>query len=125
MNTVEEMIMQYLIAWNQKDLASYKREFSKIWAEGAEYIDQFGHYNNVEELAAFAYESLKIIPDRVFAIHKKAEHHHNYGKYEWKATFGDGINIGVDFFEYDDNFKITKLVSFFSLPEDYPVEKLG
>ena len=24
-----------------------------------------------------------------------------------------------------DNFKITKLVSFFSLPEDYPVEKLG
>ena len=49
-------------------------------------------------MAAFAYESLKIIPDRVFSIHKKAEHHHNYGKYEWKATFGDGINIGVDFF---------------------------
>ena len=125
MNTVEEMIMQYLIAWNQKDLASYKREFSKVWAEGAEYIDPFGHYNNVEELVAFADQSLKIVPDRVFTIHKKAEYHHNYGKNEWKATFADSINIGVDFFEYDDNLKITKLVSFFSLPEDYPVEKLG
>ena len=125
MKTVEEMITQYLIAWNQKDLASYKREFSKVWAEGDEYIDPFGHYSNVEELAAFADQSLKIIPDRVFTIHKKAEYHHNYGKYEWKATFADGINIGVDLFEYDDNFRITKLVSFFSLPGDYPVEKLG
>lgn len=125
MNTVEEVVGQYILAWNQKDLASYKREFEKIWAEGAEYIDPHGHRKNVDELATVAYESLKIMPERIFEIHKQPEYHHHYVKYEWKATYGGGVNIGTDIFTYDEHFKITKLISFFALPEDYPVEKLN
>jgi len=123
--SVEEMITQYVAAWNENNLESYTREFAKCWAPGALYSDPFGEYRGVEGLAGFAQKSLEIIPSREFKVLEKPEFHHQSGRYAWIVEFAGQTNVGYDFFKFNDQFEITELVSFFKLPESYPIEKLA
>lgn len=126
MNTsVEEMIGQYLSAWNENSLESYRKEFGKCWAPDAVYLDPYGEYKGLDGLSGFAHKSLDITPDRKFSIFEKPEHHHQSGRYAWKAEAGGLTSVGYDYFEFNDNFEITRLVSFFTLRTDYPVDKLN
>lgn len=126
MNTsVEEMIGQYVSAWNENSLENYRKEFGKCWADDAVYLDPYGEYQGVDELATFAYKSLEIVPERKFSIFEEPEYHHQFGRYTWKVEIGEKTNVGFDYFEFNSNFEITRLVSFFKLPEDYPLERLG
>lgn len=123
--TVEEMIEQYITAWNKTSLAEYREEFAKCWAEDGVYIDPTSEgFVGVEAIAQFANLSLGIVPVRHFELVGEPDHHHTYGRYTWKVTIPGGENIGYDYFEFNDEFKITRLVSFFKLPTDYPVEKV-
>lgn len=124
MTTVEEMIRQYVSAWNENGLENYKREFSKCWSADAQYIDPFGEYSGVDGLARFAQTSFEIVPARKFSILEEPEYHHQYGRYAWKVDISGETNVGYDYFEFNSNFEITRLVSFFKLPADYPLEKL-
>jgi hypothetical protein len=125
MNTsVEEMIEQYVSAWNENSLEDYRREFKKCWSPEAIYVDPFGSYQGVESLSEFAQKSLEIVPSRKFRVFENPEYHHQFGRYAWKVESLGQSNVGYDYFEYNDRFEITRLVSFFKLPEDYPIEKL-
>jgi hypothetical protein len=123
--SVEKMIAQYLLAWNENNLEAYKEEFSKCWAPEATYSDPFGEYKGVDGISNFAQKSLEIVPERKFKILENPEYHHKFGKYAWMVEFEGKTNVGYDYFEFNDNFEITRLVSFFKLPEDYPLEKLA
>ncbi len=122
---IEDMIGQYVFAWNQQSPENYRNEFAKIWAEGAVYVDPYGEYHGLEQLTDFAVRSLSIVPQRFFSIHEPVVSHHHFAKYAWKVQFSEGVNVGYDFIEFDENYRITKLVSFFALPSDYPLEQLG
>jgi len=123
--SVEKMIAQYVSAWNENNLADYKKEFEKCWAPGAIYSDPTSaKIEGLNELSQFAQKSLDIIPDRKFKILEQPEHHHSFGRYSWTVELPGQTNTGYDFFEFDDSFKITRLISFFKLPEDYPLDRL-
>jgi len=122
--TVEQMIDQYLKAWNEENLQAFKHEFGKCWAGDAIYIDPFGTYTGVDGIAGFAQLSLDIMPSRKFSVLEAPDHHHQFGRYTWSVKFDGGNNMGYDYFEFNEDFKITKLISFFKLPEDYPIDKL-
>lgn len=124
--SVEAMIQQYVASWNETTYDDYAREFAKCWAPEATYTDpNFEGIKGVEGIADFAKKSLDIVPERVFSIHEAPEFHHNTGKYLWAVEFAGQKRIGTDYFEYNDVFKITRLVSFLTLPDDYPLEKLA
>jgi len=123
--SVEEMIGQYVSAWNENNLEDYKREFGKCWTAKSFYSDPFGEYHGVEELAGFAHKSLEIVPTRKFKIVEKPEYHHQFGRYAWAVEFDGQTNVGYDFFKFNDQFEITELISFFKLPETYPIERLA
>jgi hypothetical protein len=123
--SVEKMIEQYVSAWNENSLELYQREFAKCWAKDAVYIDPYSEVNGLDALADFAYKSLGIMPTRKFSILEKPEFHNTFGKYVWKVEIGEQTNTGLDYFEFNDNFEITRLISFFKLPEDYPLERLS
>lgn len=123
--SVEEMIEQYVLAWNENTLEDYKREFAKCWAVDAEYVDPYSeNIIGVEGISNFAQKSLEIVPTRKFKVLEKPEYHHTFGKYVWEVEFSGQTNSGYDYFEFNTNFQITRLVSFFKLPSDYPLEKL-
>jgi len=119
------MIGQYVSAWNENNLEAYNKEFKKCWADDAVYTDPYSeHISGVEGLAGFAQKSLEIIPTRKFSILEEPEHHHGFGRYAWSVAFSGQTNTGYDYFEFNAEFKITRLVSFFKLPDDYPVDRL-
>jgi hypothetical protein len=123
--SVEEMIEQYVSAWNENNLEAYKREFGKCWAANAVYVDPYSEdIIGVDGIANFAQKSLEIIPNRKFKVLEKPEHHHTFGKYVWHVDYEGQTNTGYDYFEFNANFEITRLVSFFKLSDDYPLEKL-
>ncbi len=123
--SVEEMLAQYIAAWNESTLEGYRKEFAKCWDPQGTYTDlAVSNLTGVEALSDFANKSLQIIPERKFSIHETPEYHHQKVKFVWSVTFNNQKNIGWDYIEYSDDFKIIKLVSFFKLPEDYPIDKI-
>jgi hypothetical protein len=123
--SVEEMIAQYVSAWNETTLEGYQREFAKCYAADAVYTDPYSeHITGVDGIVDFAYKSLAIVPERIFTVAEQPAYHHHVGKYIWKVEAPAVTNTGYDYFEFNDQFQITRLVSFFKLPEDYPLDKL-
>lgn len=113
--SVEEMISRYVAAWNNASLPEFKVAFAECWATDATYTDpSISGLKGVDEIAALAQESLEKFPGRTFDVLTQPEHHHNCGRYTWKANFADGSSReGFDFFEFTAENKISRIVSFF------------
>jgi len=114
--SVEEMIERYVSAWNEQSLAAYKTAFAECWAPEALYTDpNFELIKGVDGISELAQKSLEMIPSRTFKILTKPDYHHHVGRYNWQGQFPDGTRDGFDYFEFNDKFQITRLVSFFNL----------
>lgn len=112
--SAEQMIRQYVAAWNEQDLEAYTRGFSEIWTDEATYTDPDNvGITGVKGLAKLAADSLPKAPTRFFSVEVEPDCHHGYGWYTWRVEVSGRTKLGVDFFEYNEAFKITRLVSFF------------
>lgn len=112
--SVEEMIKQYVAAWNGKNLEEFKAGFAQCWAADATYTDpNFDGITGVEGIAGLAQYSLEKIPVRVFNVLTLPDHHHNVGRYTWNVVLPEETKEGFDYFEFNEQNQITRLVSFF------------
>ncbi|MDE1191467.1 MAG: nuclear transport factor 2 family protein [Arachidicoccus sp.] len=113
-SSVEEMIQQYVAAWNKRNFADYKAAFAECWAEDAKYTDpNFALVKGVDGIAELAWRSLEKSPHRVFHVLTQPEYHHNIGRYTWKVDLPDGSKEGFDYFEFNEEHKLTRIGSFF------------
>lgn len=112
--SVEEMITKYVAAWNEQGLDAYKTAFGEIWADDATYTDpNFALVKGVDGIVELAYSSLPLMPARKFSVLIMPDYHHNAGRYTWEVKLPEETKEGFDYFEFNEEFKITKLVSFF------------
>ena len=112
--SVETMIRHYVAAWNGKSLEEFKTAFADCWAADATYTDpNFELVKGVEGLATLAHESLERAPVRMFHVLALPDVHHHVGRYTWRVELPDQTKEGFDYFEFNDDYKITRLVSFF------------
>jgi len=112
--SVEEMIRQYVAAWNNKGLEEFKAAFAPCWAEDATYTDpNFALIKGVDGIAGLAYASLEKLPTRTFQVLTQPEYHHNVGRYNWKVILPEETKEGFDYFEFNEANQITRIVSFF------------
>jgi len=112
--SVNEMIEKYVSAWNGKELEEFKAEFAKVWTEDATYTDpNFPLVEGLNGLSELAYSSLEHAPVRTFSILTTPDYHHNVGRYTWQVELPNETKEGFDYFEYNEEYKITRLVSFF------------
>ena len=107
------MIRQYVHAWDQQDLAAYTTEFGKCWAVHGTYTDPNFEINSLNGLAELAHTSLPKMPTRFFHVLTVPDFHHNVGRYTWSVDTPEGTKEGFDYFEFNEVYKITRLVSFF------------
>ena len=114
-NTVEEMINDYVAAWNKGGLEDFKTAFAETWAAEATYTDSaFALIEGVEGISSLAHSSLEKIPGRVFSVVIPPQHHNHTCLYTWGVDIpGMGFREGQDYIEFNDKFKITRLISFF------------
>lgn len=112
--SVEQMIKQYVAAWNGKGLDEFKAGFAQCWAADATYTDpNFALVQGVDGIAALAQGSLDTIPVRTFNVLTQPDYHHNVGRYTWNVVLPEETKDGFDYFEFNNENKITRLVSFF------------
>lgn len=113
--SAEEMIDAYLAAWNSNEnLEVFKTTFAKCWADDGTYIDPLtDKITGVDAIANLAQQSLEMFPTRTFTILTQPEHHHNVGRYTWQVHLPEGTKDGFDCFEFNEEFKITQIISFF------------
>lgn len=112
--SVEEMINHYVAAWNEKGLEKFKAAFAPCWAGDATYTDpNFALVKGLNGLAELAASSLENSPVRTFSVLTAPDYHHHVGRYNWKVVLPTETKEGFDYFEFNDNYQITRLVSFF------------
>lgn len=111
--SVEEMIEKYVNAWNNKTLAEYTAAFAECWAEDATYTDPNFEVKGIDGIAELANVSLPNAPLRKFSVFTQPEYHHKVGRYNWQVELPDETKGGFDYFEFNDEYKITRIVSFF------------
>ena len=100
--SVEEMIRQYVAAWNEQTLEEYKSAFAKCWAPDATYTDpNFEGVNGVDGIAELAYTSLDKMPTRVFHVLTTPDYHHSSGRYTWSVDLPEETREGFDYFEFN------------------------
>ena len=115
--TVEESIAQYFVAWNEKGVKNIKAALEKCWTADSTYADP----NNpptkgFDGLAALIQNSEEKMPERKFSQTSKADFHHHSGRFKWLLTKKDGsATEGLDYFEYDAENRITRIVGFFGV----------
>ena len=112
--SVEAMITQYIKAWNETTLESYKREFAKCWSPKATYTDpNFDLPPGVDAISELAVKSTTLFPGRIFTISKMPETHHHYVRYSWSVVLPNETRHGTDVIDFNEEFLITRLVTFF------------
>jgi len=114
--SVNEMIERYVAAWNEQSLAAYKTAFAECWAPEAMYTDpNFELIKGVDGISDLAQKSLEMMPSRSFKVLTQPDYHHKVGRYNWQVQLPERTKDGFDYFEFNENFQITRLVSFFTL----------
>ncbi|OKS88368.1 Cif family virulence factor [Mucilaginibacter polytrichastri] len=112
--SVEEMIKQYVAAWNNNGPEEFKAAFAPVWAADAIYTDpDYALVKGVDGIAGLAQISLEHVPTRTFHVLTQPEHHNNVGRYTWKVILPEETKQGFDYFEFNEAHQITRIVSFF------------
>jgi len=115
--TVEESIRQYIQAWNEKGLKNIKATLEKCWTDNGTYTDPNNPpMKGLDGLAAVIQGSQDKMPERKISQTSKVDFRHNSGRYQWLLTKKNGdTSEGLDYFEYNSENRITRIVSFFGV----------
>lgn len=115
--TIEESIEQYVAAWNEKGTENIKAALEKCWTDDSTYADpNNAPTKGLDSLAMLIGRSHEQMPGRRFSPLSKPEFHHGSGCFKWRLTKKDGeARDGLDYFEYDSENRITRIVGFFEI----------
>ncbi len=113
--TIEESIRQYTDAWNQADTTTIKVALYHCWTDESSYVDPKNPLiTGSESLANLVYGSYETMPGRTFRLLSKVDYHNGSGRFKWELIQpGQEAQEGMDYFEYNEQNQITRIVGFF------------
>jgi hypothetical protein len=112
---IEETILTYTSAWNENEREAILKKISKCWAAGGTYTDRLTDTitgpDAITDLIISSYEQMG---PRKFQVLAEPLVHHQSGRFRWLAIKPEGYPIeGMDYFEFDSENRITRIVGFF------------
>ena len=115
--TIKESVTQYVTAWNISGAEKIKTALGKCWTADSTYADPNNApvkgQDGLTKLIEFAQ---KQTPGGQFSQMSEPEFHHGSGCFKWRLTKKDGsARDGLDYFEYDSENRITRIVGFFEI----------
>ncbi|MCR8557623.1 nuclear transport factor 2 family protein [Mucilaginibacter sp. BJC16-A38] len=112
--TIEESVAFYVKAWNEKEPEAIKAALNQCLTPDITYIDVMTPLvNGIEEFTNLILHSHSISPGRTFHLPKPLEAHNNTALYTWILRRpGKPDHYAMDFVEYNDEHKITRIVGF-------------
>ena len=115
--TIEETILLYTSAWNETEREAIVGKINQIWPPEGTYSDPITDtITGREAITELIVSSYAQMGQRTFKVLDVPEFHHQSGRFRWLAIRPEGYPIeGMDYFEFDDKNRITRIVGFFKL----------
>ena len=111
--TVAETVAFYIEAWNQATPGAIRNNIEKCWAPNCTYTDKNTPLiNGIDEIINLIIQSLEKLPVRTFILPAPPEYFDNCGRYRWTLQKPGGGYDGMDYFEFNDENFITRIVGF-------------
>jgi hypothetical protein len=112
--TINETISLYTDAWNKTGYDSIIAALRDCWAAEGTYVDtQNPLVKGLVDLTRLIESSYEKMPVRTFKLLSAPVFHNNSGYFKWSVTAGDQTREGMDYFEYNTQHQVTRIVGFF------------
>lgn len=113
--SIEDTILNYTSAWNETERTAILEKISKCWAPAGTYTDPLTNtIIGQEAIADLIMGSYEQMGARTFEVLGEPQTHHQSGRFRWLAIRPEGYPVeGMDYFEFDNENRITRIVGFF------------
>jgi hypothetical protein len=119
--SVEEAVTIYGAAWNETDPETRLALLELVWADDGVYADPTVTATGREDLSEAIAGFQAGFPDATLTLTSDVDHHSRVLRFSWLID-GRSPLPGLDFGEFDDDFRLTRITGFFGpLPQDSPV----
>jgi hypothetical protein len=112
---IEEAILTYTSAWNETAREVILEKIKKCWAPDGTYTDKLTDtIIGPEAITDLIISSYGQMGPRTFTVLSQPDTHHQSGRFYWLAIRPEGYPVpGMDYFEFNDENRITRIVGFF------------
>jgi len=112
---IEQSILTYTSAWNETEKTAILEKIKKCWAPEGTYTDKLTDpISGQEAITDLIISSYELMGPRTFQVLGEPETHHQSGRFRWLAVRKEGYPVqGMDFFEFNEENLITRIVGFF------------
>ena len=115
MSNINEVVVRYLAAWNEREPAKRRELVAKTWAEDGTYVDAARDGHGHDKLDAMIATAQGHFPGYRLNLASGIEVHHDYLRFSWAAggTADAPLFIkGTDFVVLADDGRIKSVVGF-------------
>lgn len=112
---INEVILTYTSAWNETEPEAILEKISKCWAPAGTYTDRLTDtITGPDAITNLIISSYEQMGPRKFQVLAEPQVHHQCGRFRWLAIRPEGYPVeGMDYFEFDSENRITRIVGFF------------
>jgi SnoaL-like domain len=110
-----EAVDTYCAAWNETDAVARASILSKALVPDAVYIDPTVQTQGIAELVAHIDKVFARYPGSRIVRTSFVDAHNCVARFAWKKVLADGSSLpeGIDFVEFDDDGRLSKIIGFF------------
>jgi len=112
---IEETILTYTSAWNETEREVILEKISKCWAPAGTYTDCLTDtITGQDAITDLIISSYGQMGPKTFQVLAEPHVHHQSGRFRWLAIRPEGYPVeGMDYFEFNSENRITRIVGFF------------
>ena len=113
--TVVAVVLDYVAAWNEPNVATREQILDRCWAEDAAYVDPNVELRGRTALCEHISKVQAGRPGARIEMMSGVDLHHNLVRFLWRLVHADGHSgdTSIDFGEIDATGRLTRIVGFF------------
>jgi hypothetical protein len=114
MNTMRELIENYLACWNETDSAARRELIARTWADDANYVDPLVDAHGHDAIDAAIAATQGQFPGHAFALAGPVDTHHGVARFSWGLgrDGDDPLVLGSDVASVGADGRLARVVGF-------------
>lgn len=114
MSDYQQVVRDYLGAWNQTDPAARRAAVERVWTEDARYADPLADVTGHDQIDALIAAAQAQFPGFVFTPVGQVDGHHDQARFTWGLgpAGADPVVVGSDVVTLAEDGRITLVLGF-------------
>jgi len=115
MTTVNEGVVNYIAAWNERDARKRRALIAKTWTESGTYVDAHRHGEGHDAIDAMIDQAQRQFPGYALRLVSGIQSHNGHVRFSWGAGGADSAPLylgGTDFASFGADGRMQTVVGF-------------